>query len=200
MQATTPRHEEILRFWFGPPDGDPFVNQSMWWKKDANLDRTIQDRFGEDLEAATRGEYDDWAGEPRKALALIVLLDQFSRNIHRGTPRSFAQDEKALRLTLEGIERGQDEALSPVERHFFYMPLMHSEDLDIQKRAVAMFARLADSAPREQRENFENALDFAERHRAIVERFGRFPHRNEILDRPSTPEEIEFLKQPGSSF
>lgn len=193
-------HEEILRFWFGPPDGPPFANQARWWTKDPAFDETIRARFGTDLETAAAGGLRDWEEAPRSRLALVLVLDQFSRNAFRDTARAFAQDGRALALCRDGIARGLDRALALVERYFFYMPLMHAEDLAIQQTAVATFARLADEAPLELRGGFEAAVDFAERHRAIIERFGRFPHRNAILGRESTPEEAEFLTQPNSSF
>jgi uncharacterized protein (DUF924 family) len=200
METANPLAEEILTFWFGPPGGPPLANQGLWWSKDPELDARIAVRFGTALEAAARGAYEEWTAAPRSALALVVLLDQLSRNVWRGTPRAFAQDERALRVSLAGQERGHDRQLAPVERWFFYMPLMHAEDPAIQQQAVRTFARLADEAPPDLRQACELALDFAERHRVIVERFGRFPHRNAILGRPSTPEELAFLKEPGSSF
>jgi len=197
---TAPRHEEILQFWLGAPGGPPLGNQARWFTRDDQLDAEIRARFGADLEAAAHGALAGWADAPRPALALVVLLDQFSRNAWRGTPRAFAQDAQALRVAQDAIARGFDGQLAPVERWFLYMPFMHAEDHAVQQRGVALFARLADEAPPELRGAFESALDYAERHRVIVERFGRFPHRNAILGRPSTPEEVEFLAQPGSSF
>ena len=131
---------------------------------------------------------DDWARSPRGALALVILLDQFTRNIHRGTPAMHEGDAKAVATALAVIESGADASFSADERQFLYMPLMHSEDRALQQRSLEKFRELGQS------------LDYAERHAEIVFRFGRFPHRNAILGRVSTPEEVEFLKQPGSSF
>jgi uncharacterized protein (DUF924 family) len=133
-------------------------------------------------------------------MALIVLLDQFSRHIHRDTPRAFAQDPVAQKIAVEGVENGADRQLIPAQRTFFYLPFEHAEDLELQRLAVRCFDGLARTVPEARRREYESFLDYARRHRDIVGRFGRLPHRNEILGRASTPEEIEFLKQPGSSF
>ena len=172
--------DDVLREWFSDPE--------RWWKPDAAFDDYLRDTYGDDVEAAIQGKLDDWARSPRSALALVILLDQFARNIHRGTPRMYAGDAKAVAMSLAVIESGADASLSPDERQFLYMPLMHSEDGSIQQRSLEKFRELGQS------------VDYAERHAEIVLRFGRFPHRNAILGRNSTPEEIEFLKQPGSSF
>lgn len=175
------RIDEVLRFWFADPD--------RWWVKDPAFDAEIRDRFGALHAAIERGEHEAWLDTPRGALAYVIVLDQFSRNIFRGTPGMFAADARALAATNAAIARGHDAALSPQERGFLYMPLMHSEALADQDRSVALFGALG-----------TGQLDYAERHRDIVRRFGRFPHRNAILGRASTPEELEFLTQPGSSF
>src|SRR5690606_32287203 len=137
---------------------------------------------------------------PQGRLALIILLDQFPRNMYRETPQAFAFDAKARALTLEGLQAGDDQALRPIERVFFYLPLEHAEDLALQHRCVELFETLAASLPEETRKSFDGFTDFARKHRVIVERFGRFPHRNAILGRESTDEEIAFLRTPGSSF
>lgn len=183
---------ETLTYWFGEP---PTYRADLWFKKDDAVDQEIRVRFGEDIERAARGELDAWASAPRGRLALVVLLDQFSRNVFRGRPGSFAQDAKALDVAFAAIDSGEDRALSPVERSVLYMPLMHSEDIAVQERAVQCFAKLAEEAPA-----LESAHKFAKMHRDIVLRFGRFPHRNAILGRPTTPEEEAFLKGPGSHF
>ena len=172
--------EEILREWFGDP--------KRWWRPDPDFDDTLRETYGDDVEAALRGERDAWASTPRGALALVILLDQMTRNIHRGTPRMYAGDEKAVATCLSLVERGEDGALSADERYFLYMPLMHSEDRALQERSLEKFRDLG------------KGVDYAQRHADIVFRFGRFPHRNALLGRESTPEELEFLKQPGSSF
>lgn len=187
--------QEILDFWFGDATGF----RPQWFKKDPAFDDAIRAKFREDLERAIEGEYDDWAQSAEGRIALIVLLDQFSRNLFRGSPKSWSQDPKALELTREGIEKGHDQELSQLQRFFFYLPLEHSEDLAVQNESVAQYTALVDDYPAPE-SPARGGLDYAERHHVIIERFGRFPHRNEILGRESTPEEIEFLKQPGSSF
>jgi uncharacterized protein (DUF924 family) len=192
--------EEILSFWFGDDPQIPLQNAEQWWKKDPAFDKEIRVRFEATLQSALRGECDLWKETPRGRLAYIILFDQFSRNIYRNTPGAFAQDPLALAASLEGQERGMDRLLSYVERSFFYMPMMHSENREIQRRSTEAFRRLMEEAPAKLRENFEGGYYFAEKHREIIEHFGRFPHRNAILGRTSTPAEIEFLKQLGSSF
>jgi uncharacterized protein (DUF924 family) len=178
-----PRIEEVLKFWFDP------VQSPRWFAKSDAFDKSIRDRFGDVHAAALRGDCEAWLETPRGRLAYIILLDQFSRNIHRDTPAMFSGDERALKAARAGIAKGDDKALAPAERSFFYMPYMHSEDLADQEMAVALFKGLPG-----------NGAEYAVMHRDIVKRFGRFPHRNRILGRPSTPEEIAFLKTPGSSF
>jgi uncharacterized protein (DUF924 family) len=172
--------DEILHEWFRDP--------KRWWKRSAAFDAYLRETYGADVEAGIRGELDDWAATPRGALALVILIDQMARNIHRDTPRMYAGDPAAVATCLAVIERGDDASLSVDERHFLYMPLMHSEDRALQKRSLEKFRELGEG------------VAFAERHAEIVFRFGRYPHRNAILGRESTPEEVGFLKQPGSSF
>ena len=176
--------DEVLGFWFGE------ITPEQWWRKSADLDREILERFGPAHEAAARCELFGWRATARGRLAEVIVLDQFSRNIHRDTPRSFACDPLALALAQEAVSRGADADLVPVERCFLYMPYMHSESREIHEVAVGLFTDLG----------IESNLDFELRHKDIIDRFGRYPHRNEILSRPSTPEEIEFLKRPGSTF
>ena len=178
MSLATP--DEILDEWFSDP--------SRWWKKDPDFDARLRTTYGESVEAALRGELDAWAESPRGAVALVILLDQWTRNIYRDTPRMFDGDERALATSLAVIDGGGESALSSDERYFLYMPLMHSEARSLQKRSVEKFREL------------DRGVDYAERHAEIVFRFGRFPHRNAILGRESTAEELDFLKQPGSSF
>ena len=158
------------------------------------VDREISERFGEVLEKARRGELDHWAQTPRGRLALIVVLDQFSRNVYRGSPLSYAQDPKALELALEGIDAGMDRELSSMERIFFWMPLGHSEDLALQERVVRHQREEAANAPPHLRAMAEFGISQAKGARDVIARFGRHPHRNEILNRESTPEEIEYLR------
>lgn len=175
-------------------------HSSRWWKKDPVFDQRIREEFGLLHAEASRGEHDDWFETPRGRLAAIILFDQFSRNMFRGTARAFAFDDKALQLSSEGIARGMDSELRFAERQFFYMPYMHSEDLRVQEQSVELFRKFRDSYEGPLREEANVIVDFAERHHDIIKRFGRFPHRNATLDRTLTAEEIEFLKQPGSSF
>jgi len=195
--------EDVLRFWFGSlgPDGTvDEAHRAQWFAASVEVDRRCREAFEADLERAARGELDHWSATPPGQLALIVLLDQFSRNIYRGTARAFAQDAKALALCLEGLERGTDRLLRPIERVFFYMPLQHAEDRDAQRRSVECFEGLLAEVSPLQRPLFEDFLDYARRHGAVIERFGRFPHRNAILGRPSTAEELAFLAGAGAPF
>lgn len=194
------RPEDILHFWLGAPGDPPLRHQERWWKKDDAFDQECRAKFADLIAAATRGELDEWKKTPRGRLALVILFDQLSRNIFRNTPRAFAQDPLARDLTLEAIGLGDERVLSAVERAFLYMPLMHAEDVGLQHQCVASFNRLAAQAPAELKSYAQNSLDYAKKHEEIVERFGRFPHRNAILGRESTKEEEAFLKQPGSSF
>jgi uncharacterized protein (DUF924 family) len=158
---------------------------------------TLEHEF---IKQASTGVWSAWEHAPRGRLALIVLLDQFPRNIYRGTPEAFAYDAHALRLCLDGQNWGHDRLLRPVERLVVYLPMQHAEDLTIQERSVRCMERLVDAVPSTTREMFVRCFGFAVRHRDIMARFGRFPHRNAILGRVSTPEEIAFLAEPGASF
>jgi uncharacterized protein (DUF924 family) len=192
--------EDVLSFWLGEPGAEPLANAKRWFAKDAAFDDEVRARFGDAIDAAVRGELGSWRATPRGRLALVVLLDQLSRNAFRDTPRSFAQDPLALEVAEESLAAGDPAGFTPVERAFVAMPLMHAEDPARQRRGVEIVARLPAEASGELAGYFEKALDFAKRHEAIIERFGRFPHRNRILARESTPDEIAFLAQPGSSF
>ena len=188
--------QAVLDFWFLAPD-NPGHGQSRaeWFRKDDAFDAQIRERFGALIDTAIDGGLRDWAATPRGALAQILLLDQFTRNVHRGTPRAFAGDPQALELAIALTQDGQDQQLEPTLRAFVYMPFEHAEDLAMQARAVELFQLLTQS-----REGFESMLDYAQRHQEVIARFGRFPHRNAILGRDSTPEELAFLQQPGSRF
>lgn len=195
--------ESILNFWFGDEADDAAVAKqcaTLWWKKNPAVDQQIRTRFALVLDAAAKGDFDRWLDDGRGYLAMIILADQFSRNMYRDTPRAFAYDGFSLRWCKAGMASGKDRMLRPIERVFFYLPMEHSESLDEQRRSVAVFKELAESVPSAHRELFEGYVNYAVRHREIIERFGRFPHRNVILGRESTLEEIEFLKGPGSSF
>ncbi len=188
--------QDVLDFWFLAPD-NPAHGQSRaeWFRKDGAFDAQIRERFGALIDAAIAGGLHDWAATPRGALAQILLLDQFTRNVYRGTPRAFAGDPQALALAIALTQSGQDQELEPTLRAFVYMPFEHAEDLAMQARAVELFQLLTQS-----REGYESMLDYAQRHQEVIARFGRFPHRNAILGRDSTPEEAAFLQQPGSGF
>lgn len=193
--------DSIHAFWFGTQADDAQVareRSSLWWAKNSAADDEIRQRFAASTEMAARGELDGWAASPRGRLALILLTDQFPRNVYRGTPQSFAYDHFALAWSKRGIALGADAALRPIERVFFYLPLEHSESPADQEQAVALFEQLAAGAA--DRATFDGFLDFARRHRDVIARFGRFPHRNAILGRTSSAEELAFLQQKGSSF
>jgi len=194
---------DILTFWFGEDPAAPLARRETWFKKDPAFDAEVTARFGDSLALAPGGAMAEWWHEPESALAFIILTDQFPRNIHRDTPDAFRFDPLALHCSLTGQARGLDTALSPVMRYFFIMPLMHAESLEIQARSVAAFTALADAcadAPEDVRKTLESALDYAKAHRDVVERFGRFPHRNAILGRENTPAEAEYLAKPGAGF
>ncbi|MDR5012997.1 DUF924 family protein [Aeromonas veronii] len=196
--------QPLLDLWFGDEADDVLraTRQApLWWGKSSETDALLASRFGELVEAAAKGSLAHWADIPSGRLALILLLDQLPRNIHRGTPAAFAQDPLARDLCLKGLSIGADKSLSPLERVFFYLPLEHAESREQQARSVALFEALAaELAGTPAQATFAGFADFARRHQVIIERFGRFPHRNDILGRTSTPEEAAFLQQPGSGF
>jgi uncharacterized protein (DUF924 family) len=200
--------ETILDYWFKGLDDHTTVDPEVphvkrWFSGDEATDREIRERFEEDHLRAARGEYKDWEDTPRGRLALVILLDQFSRNLYRGSPRAFATDPMALELCLRSMEDGFDEALALIERAFLYMPLMHAESADMQEKCTQQFANLVELAKERSPTNvgyFAYSHEFAVKHATIIQRFGRFPHRNAILGRTTTPEEAEFLRGPDSSF
>jgi uncharacterized protein (DUF924 family) len=195
--------EPILAFWFGEDADDAAVakrQSKLWWGGRREDDDTIGERFGAVREAAVAGRLSDWERDPRGRLALVLLVDQFSRALHRRTPQAFEHDPLARRWALEALAAGDDRKLRPIERVFLTLPLQHSESREHQERSVALLERWRAEAQGALRAELDGYLDYAKRHRDIVARFGRFPHRNAILGRTSTPEETEFLKQPGSSF
>jgi uncharacterized protein (DUF924 family) len=175
---------EVLKFWFEE------LSPQQWFKQSDQVDNTIRTKFLDIHNKAAAGELHNWRNDAKGSLAEIIVLDQFSRNLYRGTPKAFAQDGMALVLAQEAISKGFDEDLSTDEVPFLYLPFMHSESLMIHERAVELYTALGQ----------EMNLEFEMKHKAIIERFGRYPHRNEILGRESTLEEIEFLKGPDSSF
>ena len=186
----------IHDFWFGGPNRDEFgESRKAWFVKDAAFDADVRDRFLATLEAAERGELMHWRDASKPCLSLVLLLDQFPRNIFRDTPRAFATDAIALETARFAVAQNYDQTVASVERIFFYLPFEHSESLADQERCVALVEALVNVDA--SRADF---LDYAKRHRDVIARFGRFPHRNRILGRVSTDAEVAFLKQPGSSF
>ena len=178
--------DEILQFWFED------IEHSRWFKKDPEFDRELEQRFGHVLTLANNDQLDGWCDTPRGRLALIILLDQFSRNVYRGTYRSFEADPKALSLAVDGIEDGSDQALSLEQRSFFYLPVRHAEDLARQELGLAKTRELNDAG--------YGTDKYALNHLEIIARFGRFPHRNDVLGRRNTPEEDEYLKDGKAGF
>jgi uncharacterized protein (DUF924 family) len=190
--------QAILEFWFGAPDSPDSrypERRKLWFTKSEVTDATIRQEFMPLYVQAATGELDHWDTAPESCLALILLLDQFPRNLFRDDPRAFAMDEKALAIAKRAIEQGFDQPLSPLQRLFMYLPLEHSENLADQHQSVALIETIKQLDP-----DLDDAYNYALRHREVIQRFGRFPHRNAILGRPSTPDEQEFLQQPGSRF
>lgn len=183
LPLTAPRLAERMQYWFG---GDEPEEQRA-------RDRELSARFERLVLEAAEGKLDAWADSPRRRLSLILLLDQLPRNLYRDSPRAFATDDRALTLALSGIQSGGDAALDVVERIFFYMPLQHAESLEAQDESVAAYRRLLEETPPELHASLANVLEHAEAHRSVIERFGRFPHRNRVLGRTTTPEERRHL-------
>jgi uncharacterized protein (DUF924 family) len=197
------RIDAIIRFWFREQElSAPQIDRRMdvWFGEDEVFDHECKKEFADDVESASEGKLDHWAHEPRGRLALILLLDQFRRNIYRGTADAFAKDQAALKLCVEGAMEKKDQSLPPVQRAFFYMPLQHAESRKVQQKSVALFNKLAEAVSPTLRETFETIAQFAELHRDIVEQFGRFPHRNKLLNRENTPEENEYLSSDSPDF
>lgn len=178
--------KDVLAFWFGP---EPLEARPAWFEKDADFDAEIATRFSRTYEAAAKGKLDALAMTASGSLALVVVLDQFPRNLFRDDPRAFATDRKALNLAHLAIEKGFDREMNKLQRQFLYMPYQHSEELNDQRRSLELFAALD-----------KQTYEYAVRHYEIIERFGRFPHRNAILGRTSTEAEAQFLTEPNSSF
>ena len=197
------RPEDVLHFWFGPLDSDglPGLEATLlWFTGGPDFDQKIRDCFASEVDAALRGECDEWARTPQGRLALVLLLDQFTRNIFRGTARAFAGDVQALKHASVALDRAEDQELRPIERLFLYMPFEHAEDRAQQTRVVSLCERLLEEASAKGRALFQGGLDYARRYQVVIDRFGRFPARNSALDRDSTPEEIEFLRHNKAGF
>lgn len=193
----------ILQFWFGTEvDQKKLIAQQsgIWWGKSDDIDTIIKNKFGQIYQLAINDGLSEWLQTAKGQLALIIVLDQFSRVINRNSSNAFSQDSKALKITLDGISLNIDKSLSVVERVFFYMPLEHAEDIELQNQCVGLFQQLLFDVPEELKNEFQNFLEFAKKHQLIIERFNRFPHRNAVLNRSSSAEEIAFLTEPNSSF
>ena len=195
--------ESILHYWFGGATDDAEIvreKSALWWKQDSKVDAEIRRRFEMMLDAEIKNEFASWSSSPRGQLARVLLCDQFPRNMYRDSPRAFDYDERARKLAREALDAGQDKKLRPVERVFLYLPFEHSETVDDQTLSLRLYTALVEYVPETDRPTYQKFLEFARKHKEIIDRFGRFPHRNAILGRQSTAAEAEFLKGPGSSF
>ena len=191
-----PLAQQVLDFWFAAPDAPDYGrSRAAWFRKDAAFDRQIAERFGALIETALAGNLSHWHRDAAMALAQIVVLDQFTRNAFRDQPRAFAGDALALAAARATVAARQTAELMPVQRAFVYLPFEHAEDIAAQDESVRLFTELAAEAP-----ELESMLDYARRHRAVIARFGRFPHRNAVLGRTSSAAELAFLREPGARF
>ncbi len=196
-------YETIIEFWLGDvaaPAAELERRGRIWFSADSELDKEIKKRFGGLIERRSDGVVAGWRATPRGRLGLIILLDQFSRNIHRGTEKAFAFDQEALELSRSGIDAGMDQGLEALERMYFYMPFQHAENREIQECSVVLFETLARSSPAHQRSFFELSLKHAREHQNLIARFGRFPHRNRVLGRESTAGERAYLEGGGKTY
>ena len=195
--------ESILHYWFGGATDDAEIvreKSALWWKQDSKVDAEIRRRFEMMLNAEIKNEFASWSSSPRGQLARVLLCDQFPRNMYRDSPRAFDYDERARKLSRDALDTGRDKKLRPVERVFLYLPFEHSETVDDQALSLRLFTELVEDVPETDKSAFQKQLGFAQKHKEIIDRFGRFPHRNAILGRQSTAAEAEFLKGPDSSF
>ena len=195
--------DSVLCFWFGSEVLSPAkatARMPTWFEQDGDFDYDIERRFGKLVSLAASGRFDDWEKSPKSTLALIILLDQFPRNLYRGTAKAFATDAKALTLTKYALEQNYADSFSPIELVFLLMPFQHAEDLDDQTAGMELYKLLAEHIEQGWRDVLESTYEFAQRHHAIIEQFGRFPHRNSALGRIATPEEITYMEQGGESF
>lgn len=189
-----PEARDVLDFWFAA------AQQVHWFEKSDAFDAQIRSHFGSLHQRAVDGELDSWALEPERWLALLIVLDQFSRNLYREDGRAYAADAKVRSIVLPGLARGDDKRLSMLQRVFVYIPLEHAEDLALQDRAVDLFTQLSEDVSVDERPTYLNYLDYARRHREVIARFGRFPHRNQVMGRVSTAAERTYLSQPSTGF
>jgi len=197
------RIETVLSFWFKEQElTAPQIDQrmEMWFSEDPVFDEEIVNEFADDINAASAGKLNHWAAEPEGRLALIILIDQFRRNIYRNTAKAFSKDKLALKLCVEGAMEEKDRSLTPIQRVFFYMPLQHAESRKVQAKSVALYNRLAELVSPTYRETFLTVVQFAELHKDIIDQFGRFPHRNKLLGRENTAEESEYLAGDSPDF
>ena len=197
------RIEAILSFWFKEQQlSAPQIDRRMdiWFGEDPVFDHEIEKEFVNDIEAASDGKLDHWSVEPLGRLALIILIDQFRRNIYRNTAEAFSKDQLALKLCVEGAMQKKDQGLTAIQRVFFYMPLQHAESRKVQAKSLELYNRLAEAVSTTERETFLTVAQFAELHKDIIDRFGRFPHRNELLNRENTAEEAEYLAGDSPDF
>lgn len=193
----------VFEYWFGEKESAMSRIEELnrfWFMGGEEIDSEIREKFENLHSRAVSGDLDGWAETPRGRLALIIILDQFSRNLFRDRPEAFANDDRAQAIALEGLHLEMDEQLFSLGKVFFYMPLEHAENMDLQNKSVELFTKLRDDSPEPYREHFENYLDFAIKHREVIEKFGRFPGTNAALGRKSTPEEEAYLKETGSNF
>jgi len=200
---SNPDINRVLEFWFADAEQDSLrVDSRMdrWFGNNAEFDEQILNEFGALTEQASAGQLDEWAKTPEGRLALIIMLDQFRRNIYRNSAEAFSHDKQALQLAIEGTMSGDHKHLSPLQRLFFFMPLQHAESLKIQEKSVGIFNALAKVVPDTLTETFMTSAQFAELHRDIVAEFGRFPHRNAVLGRENTDEENDYLSADNPSF
>ena len=197
------RIDAILSFWFKEQAlSAPQIDRRMeiWFSEDPIFDHEIEKEFADEVAKASKGELDHWADSPLGRLALIILIDQFRRNIHRGTAKAFSKDRLALKLCVQGAMEKKDQGLTPIQKVFFYMPLQHAESRKVQAKSVELYSRLAESVSPTLRETFMTVAQFAELHKDIVDQFGRFPHRNKLLNRENTREENQYLAGDSPDF
>jgi len=194
MGSTPAEAQAVLAFWFDP------AHREAWFAADPHVDAAIRARFAETVQLAAEGKLEHWTATPQGWLALLIVLDQFPRNLHRGDSRAWQHDLLAQRLALWGIAEAYDRRLPTIQRVFAYMPLEHAERLDLQQRCVSLFEALCSAVPAHERPHCSGFLDYARKHQSVIARFGRFPHRNALLGRASTPEETAYLAEPGAGF